>query len=48
MFTAYRSYFLYEKLSPAEFLCNLGKLEPTYIRLKKAKNTFFGKIAILK
>ena len=47
-FLPYRSYYICEKLSPAEFLCNLEMLEPTYIHLKKAKNVIFAKIAILK
>ena len=36
------------KLCPAEFLCNLEMLEPTYIHLKKAKNAIFTKMAIFK
>ena len=48
MFTACKSYFSCKKLFPAKFLCNLERLEPTHIHLKKAKNTFFAEVAILK
>ena len=30
------------------FLCNLERLEPTYIHLKKVKNAIFAKMAICK
>ena len=47
-FLSYKSYKICKKLSPAQFLCNLEMLEPTYIHVKKAKNAIFAKIAILK
>ena len=43
MFLSYKSYQICKKLCPAEFLCNLELLEPTYIYLKKAKNAIFYK-----
>ena len=41
----YRNYYVFyicKKLYSAKFLCNLERLETTYIHLKKAKNAIFA------
>ena len=45
---SYKSYFICKKLSLAKFSCNLKMLERSCTDLKKAKNTIFEKMAILK